>query len=140
MCKARFSHVITRWSKRHVVLKCLKTCSAHRIAPENFWMRFLRCLKHLKKIPFLALKKTMLTQYGVSDTWDDFSFLPTKNKKLIRGYKKKSKIFFQSNSFFKKLKNFLQPNSLQKNSKNFHSQIHCKKKARKSQTKYFFWG
>jgi len=36
LCRGRFSPVVTKWSKEHVVLNCLKTFSAHQIGPKKF--------------------------------------------------------------------------------------------------------
>ena len=84
---------------RHKVIK--GTCGPK--LPQNVFSSPNRPEKFLNGIPkmlgtpwkkdHLGLEKSMLTKYGVWDTWDDFSFLTTKKKKLIREYKKIRKIF-----------------------------------------------
>ena len=128
---------------RHKVIK--GTCGPK--LPQNVFSSPNRPEKVLNGIPkmlgtpwkkdHLGLEKSMLTKYGVWDTWDDFSFLTTKKKKLIREHKKIRKIFtakfivkkirkiftakfivkkmrkiFTAKFIVKKIEKFLQPNSL----------------------------
>ena len=84
---------------RHKVIK--GTCGPK--LPQNVFSSPNRPEKVLNGIPkmlgtpwkkdHLGFEKSMLTKYGVWDTWDDFSFLTTKKKKLIREHKKIRKIF-----------------------------------------------
>jgi hypothetical protein len=89
----------TIFTCRHKVIK--RTCGPK--LPQNVFSSPNRPEKVLNGIPQIfgtpwkkdhrGLEKSMLTKYGVWHTWDDFSFLTRKKKKLIREYKKIRKIF-----------------------------------------------
>ena len=124
---------------RHKVIK--GTCGPK--LPQNVFSSPNRPEKVLNGIPkmlgtpwkkdHLGLEKSMLTKYGVWDTWDDFSFLTTKKKKLIREHKKIRKIF-TAKFIVKKIRKIFTAKFIVKKmrkifvkKKAFLSQIHCKK-------------
>ena len=119
---------------RHKVIK--GTCGPK--LPQNVFSSPNRPEKVLNGIPkmlgtpwkkdHLGLEKSMLTKYGVWDTWDDFSFLTTKKKSWT--WIKKLKNFYSQIHCKKNSKNFYSQIHCKKNSKNFYSQIHCKKNSK----------